>query len=211
MNDDRQAIQRAVDAGECFAPIRATIKTDTRRGTPFDGKPSGRGGKLADITAVGLAKVSGQDLGIGNPMTVSEPPNDVPKDFTGVSPQKKTREKKPAGEKGVGPIVKSGQSDKSPSEQVGQDIEQTSQLHKSPFDSGAKPKKLSRKKGEGNPGEEYAKDVPSRENLHVNADKPEFTREQFNRLAISRYPSAQTPNRETMTDSQRAFWNWSQR
>src|SRR5580704_14177752 len=110
--------------------------------------------------------VAGEGLGLGNPLTVNPPPVEEPVDFTNRGPRPKTA-KRPPGEKGRGPVQTLGdQADKSPSEQVAPTGE-GGDLKDNPFDNGAKPSKLNKKKGAGNPGEQG--DPQFKENLWVPA------------------------------------------
>ncbi len=186
---------------DCIAAVNARqVERDSRRGKPYDGTPSGRGGELQPITFIGLEKVVGQtDLGLGNPLVVNGPTPAEPEDNSGVTTQKKTPGKRPAGEKGKGPIVKG--VTKSPSESVGDDVGQTSKLTENPFDNGAKPKKLSRKRG-GNPGEE---DGPGARQSN------EFVPASLNDMPFRRFASPEVKAEGDMSPSQRALWKWSQR
>ena len=188
-----------------MAPINANIKGDSRRGKPFDGKASGRGSDLAPITKVGLAKLgaSADPLSIGNPLTVNGPTPAEPEDNSGVTTQRRGKAPKREGERGKGPIVKG--VTKSPSESVGDSVEQVSQLTENPFDNAAKPAKQNKKKA-GNPAE---KNGPGalKENTHVDAEavRP------LNDMPFRRFAAPEAKQPEDMSPSQAALWNWSQR
>jgi hypothetical protein len=185
---------------DCIAKIDARpIGRDSRRGKPYDGVPSARNGEIKPITEVGLAKV----LGTGNPLEVGEPDNQVPRDPSGVTTQRKRPGKRPAGEQGRGPIVKG--VTKSPSESVGDGVSQTSQLYENPFDGGDKPAKQNKKKA-GNPAD---KNGPGalKENTHVDAEavRP------LNDMEFRRFPRPEVKGEADMSATQRALWNWSQK
>lgn len=119
----------------------------------------------------------------------------LPADWTnrGKKPGPVPRASRNQGERGKGVT-------KSPSESVGDGVEQESQLRRDPFDSGKKPSSRPKKP----PGQ---KDGPgaAKTNLFVDADQ---ARQTFHRLAVSRYPNAQPPDRSKMTETQRAMFDW---
>jgi hypothetical protein len=113
--------------------------------------------------------LAGEGLGIGVPMKTSEPTTEAPVDWSNRGPKSKQppKQARQPGQLGKGPVQTIGdQSDKAPSERVGQTVEQKTQLTTNPFDAGKSPKKMDKKK-EGNPGELGDKDFKT--NLWVPA------------------------------------------